>query len=337
MTGAAPAVAAFAEQEVVAAMAPSEVCCHSALLYASAEEYLVEVMGFVRGGLAAGEPVAVAVPPAHLVMIEDALRGDAGRVRLIDMTDVGRNPGRILPAVLYAFADAFPADRVRIVSEPVWPGRTPEELAACVQHEALVNLALAERPIAIMCPYARPALDEAALADVLATHPTVIQGEGLLRSERYAATDVLAAADRPLPEPVGALHMSFDLANLGRVRQAAVAQARRSGMPERRVNTVAVVVSELATNAIKHGGGGGTLRIWTGDGMLTGDVRDRGRLDDPLAGRRPVPPTQLSGRGLLLVNLMTDLVRTRFAADGTTVRFAMAIGEPAGGEGSGHG
>jgi anti-sigma regulatory factor (Ser/Thr protein kinase) len=49
-------------------------------------------------------------------------------------------------------------------------------------------------------------------------------------------------------------------------------------------------------------------------------VRDQGRLTDPLAGRRPAPRDQRGGRGLLLVNLIADLVRVHRGDDGTTVR-----------------
>ena len=63
------------------------------------------------------------------------------------MAEAGRNPGRILPAVLHAFADDHPRARVRIVGEPVWAGRTPVEYPACAQHEALINGSLAGRDV----------------------------------------------------------------------------------------------------------------------------------------------------------------------------------------------
>ena len=42
--------------------------------------------------------------------------------------------------------------------------------------------------------------------------------------------------------------------------------------------------------------------------------------DDPLAGRRPAIPTQLNGRGLLVVNHLADLVRTHTRPGQTTIR-----------------
>lgn len=69
-----------------------------------------------------------------------------------------------------------------------------------------------------------------------------------------------------------------------------------------------------------HGGGSGTLTVWAEDGRVLCEVRDRGRLTDPPAGRRPVGRDRRGGRGLLLVNLVSDLVRVHTGPDGTTIR-----------------
>jgi anti-sigma regulatory factor (Ser/Thr protein kinase) len=50
------------------------------------------------------------------------------------------------------------------------------------------------------------------------------------------------------------------------------------------------------------------------------EVGDRGRIADPLAGRLPAPRDQRGGRGLLLVNLVADLVRVHTGETGTTIR-----------------
>jgi histidine kinase-like protein len=69
-----------------------------------------------------------------------------------------------------------------------------------------------------------------------------------------------------------------------------------------------------------HGGGTGVLRLWHDAIHLVGEVSDGGRLMDPLAGRVPAAPDAEGGRGLLLVNLLADLVRVHADAAGTTVR-----------------
>jgi hypothetical protein len=104
---------------------------HPALFYADAEAYLAATVPFIDEGLARGDPVAVAVPTANLHALRTALGpAAAARVRMLDMTEAGANPGRIIPGVLRAFADAHPDRRVRIIGEPVWPGRSELEYPA---------------------------------------------------------------------------------------------------------------------------------------------------------------------------------------------------------------
>ncbi|MFF8943317.1 ATP-binding protein [Streptomyces sp. NPDC014864] len=76
----------------------------------------------------------------------------------------------------------------------------------------------------------------------------------------------------------------------------------------------------MTTNSVVHGGGSGELRVWAEGGRVLCEVRDRGRLTDPLAGRRPASRDQRGGRGLLPVNLVADLVRVHTGETGTTVR-----------------
>ncbi|MFF4757222.1 anti-sigma factor RsbA family regulatory protein [Streptomyces sp. NPDC001292] len=303
--------------------ATAEPFVHPALFYRDEREYLAGTVPFVREGLDSGEPVAVAVPGDNLRLIETGLGADAGSVRLLDMREVGRNPGRIIPAVLRAFADAQPPGRrVRIIGEPVWAGRTPAEYPACVQHEALINAAFQGREVTILCPYDAARLDERVLADAHATHPVVVPAgvTGHRKSAAYAPEQVVARYNEPLPPAPDALSFSYTAQTLSQARHVAVAEGARLGPAATRLEDLALTVAELTTNSVVHGGGTGELRVWAKDGYVLCEVRDKGRLDDPLAGRRPAPRDQRGGRGLLLVNLVADLVRVHSGEEGTTVR-----------------
>ncbi|MFB4311421.1 anti-sigma factor RsbA family regulatory protein [Actinomadura sp. GTD37] len=302
-------------------VAPRGPFVHPALFYRTDEEYLAGTVPFVRAGRAAGEPVAVAVPGPRLGVLRDALDGTADEVTWLDMTEAGRNPGRIIPGVLREFADRHAGVRVRIIGEPVWPGRTATEYPACAQHEALINLAFAGRAVSILCPYDEAGLDDVALADARATHPVVIDRDGERTSGDYAPHRVIRAYNRPLPEPAGgAASMSFDLDALPLVRDFACRWASRLGLDARAVGDMELAVSELAANSCLHGGGAGTARFWTEDGQVVCEVRDAGTITDPLAGRRPVDMSPHGGRGILLVNHLADLVRVHTGPGGTAIR-----------------
>jgi anti-sigma regulatory factor (Ser/Thr protein kinase) len=302
-------------------MKPStEPFVHPALFYRGEDEYLHGTVPFIRDGLKAGEPVAVAVPGPNLALLKAALGEDVARVKLLDMTEAGRNPGRIIPRVLRAFADSHRQTRVRIIGEPIWAGRSTVEYPACAQHEALINPAFEGREVTILCPYDVDRLDEQALTDAHATHPVIIS-EGRERpSTAYAPDHVVARYNQPLEQPAAAAELVFQAGELPRARHFAVEQAERLDLSGVRLEDVALIVAELTTNSVVHGGGSGTLRVWAEDGHVVCEVRDPGRLNDPLAGRRPPERDTLGGRGLLLVHILADLVRIHTSAEGTAVR-----------------
>ncbi|MEU0967038.1 sensor histidine kinase [Streptomyces sp. NPDC005917] len=308
--------------------APSGPFVHSALFYGGEDDHLAGTVPFVRDALAAGEPVAVAVPGENLRLIRDALGTDAGSVRFLDMREAGRNPGRVLPGVLHAFADAQPPGRrVRVVVESVWPGRTAAEYPACVQHEALVNTAFRGRKVTVLCPYDTSRLDARTVADAHATHPEYrTPGSDEPRtSVAYAPEAAFAHYNRPLP-PAPSVAFAFDAGSLSAVRHAATGEAARLGLDGVRLHDLALITAELTTNSVVHGGGSGTLWVWGEGGYVVCEVADKGHLADPLAGRRPATRDQRGGRGLLLVNLVADLVRVHTGTAGTTIRCLLRLG-----------
>ncbi|MFG2247649.1 anti-sigma factor RsbA family regulatory protein [Spirillospora sp. NPDC048823] len=296
---------------------------HPALFYRDDGEYLAGTVPFIRAGHESGEPVAVAVPHARLILLRAALGPAAAEVTWLDMSEAGRNPGRIIPGVLRGFADLHTAGRVRIIGEPVWPGRSAAEYPACAQHEALINLAFEGREVSILCPYDVSGLDPVAIADARATHPVVIDRRGERRSGDYAPHRVIRAYNRPLPEPRGAVSMSFDLDALPLVRKFACRWAARFGLGPDAVGDLELAVSELAANSCLHGGGSGVARLWAEDGHVLCEVRDAGTITDPLAGRHPADMSPNGGRGILMVNHLADLVRVHTGPDGTAIRVYM--------------
>jgi hypothetical protein len=79
---------------------------------------------FLEDGLDAGEPMMVAVLPEHAAWLTDGLGDRAGLVEFIDMSVLGGNPARIIPALQEFLDSHFDGVRpVRGIGEPIWPGR----------------------------------------------------------------------------------------------------------------------------------------------------------------------------------------------------------------------
>lgn len=296
---------------------------HPALFYQGDREYVAATSAFIGEGLAAGEPVAVAVPAGRLKLIESALGADAARVHLLDMQQAGRNPGRIIPAVLRAFADRHPGSHVRIIGEPIWPGRTVTEYPACAQHEALINFAFTGRQVTILCPYDADRLAPRVLREAALTHPVIRDARGERPSDAYAPLQVVMEHNLPFDEPAAPAVpavLRFDRTNLADARTLAAGRAAELGFGGARLDDIRLVVAELGANSLDHGGGAGVLRAWTEGGRLVCEVSDTGHITDPLAGRRPVDPHVAGSRGLLIVNLLSDLVRVHTHPGGTAIR-----------------
>ena len=298
---------------------------HDALLYAGEAEYADLVGRFVRGGVAAGEPVLVAVPPPAAAVLREALGPIADEVELVDMTRVGRNPGRIIPFV-QAWSDAQPQGPRRFVGEPVWPGREPDAAAEARRHDALLNVAFASTDVHILCPYDAARLDPQVVAGAGQTHPTLNCHGVAMVSDAYADPfEVGAGAAAPLrPAPAGALAVPVTR-DLAATRGLVAAQARAAGLPRGRVEALLQAANEAVTNTLVHGGEPGVLRLWRRDGELVCEVADRGWIRDPLAGRRAPDVERDHGRGLWLVNQLCDLVELRYGPDGTALRVHMRV------------
>jgi anti-sigma regulatory factor (Ser/Thr protein kinase) len=176
--------------------------------------------------------------------------------------------------------------------------------------------------VSILCPYDVRRLAPQVIADAYATHPTVIHdGTGAeAGSGAYDPDDVVARYNEPLPLVPDVPSFSFDTDSLSHVRHVATDIAARLGLSGVRLQDLTLVTAELTTNSVVHGGGSGALRVWAEDGYVVCEVRDKGRLADPMAGRRPASRDQRGGRGLLMVNLVADLVRLHTGEAGTTVR-----------------
>lgn len=305
--------------------APDPLFVHPALFYRSDAEYLAGLVPFVTDGLDRDQPVAVAVPGERLALLRDAL-GDAARhVTMLDMAEEGRNPGRIIPRVLRRFADARTGRHVRIIGEPIWASRSRVEYPACAQHEALINAAFAGRDVTILCPYDTSALDATAIADARQTHPVVWEGDRRYASDHYAPDRVVARYNAPLPDAEEHAFAVDRPADVSPARRFAAQRARVLGLPEARLADLELIVGELVGNSLLHTSGPGRLGVWAEDGHLVCEVRDGGRLTDPLAGRRPPEADRTSGLGLLLVNDLADLVRFHTTAEGTTVRVLLRL------------
>lgn len=299
---------------------------HEALIYSGDDEFLAGTVPLIRETLAEDGVALVAVAEEKIRLLRGELNGESERVRFVEMAPLGRNPARIIP-VWRDFVDenVGPGRAFCGIGEPVWPGRRGPELDECLRHEALLNLAFDGGPgWRLVCPYDADGLDDEVLADAHRSHPVVDEGGMARASDAYEPTLPGRALEGELSAaPADADEISFRAETLGSVRRFASDHAGLAGLGRTRSEDFEFAVNELAGNSVRHGGGGGTARVWLEDDVLVCEVRDAGVIADPLAGRTRPDALQLSGRGLWMVNQFCDLVQVRSRPEGTAVRVRM--------------
>jgi anti-sigma regulatory factor (Ser/Thr protein kinase) len=122
------------------------------------------------------------------------------------------------------------------------------------------------------------------------------------------------------------LSEAFDHSGVTALRHSIASAAATAGLGGDRLDDFVVAVNELLTNAVRHGGGGGRVRLWRQDGAVVCEVRDDGPgLPPGRADHQDRPaPDQPGGWGLWLAGRLTDSFST-VTGDGTTVRISSRI------------
>ena len=226
-----------------------------------------------------------------------------------DMATVGRNPGRIISVwddFVHAQADA----PVVGIGEPIWSGRSRDELVECQIHEELLDTAFVDaKSVEIVCPY-----DVGSLSGDVITEACRAHGPSAGAGDRNPFWKPLRAA------PEGAYLQSFDERGVRDLRGLIAGLVEHVGLGSERTADLVLAVNEIVTNSVRHGGGAGTIRAWIDGEAVVCEVNDDGLLRDPLVGRRRPLPDAIGGRGLWLANQLCDLVQVRNGVEGCVVR-----------------
>ena len=293
------------------------------MLYAGADDFLERAVPFVNDNAADGAAVMVAVPPPNVDRLRKAVSPRAReRARILDMTRVGRNPARIIPAWSdFAAEHAGSGRPLRGIGEPIWAGRSPEELDECIRHESLLNLAFAGTPdFVLLCPYDVATLPPKALGAAHCTHPSVADLAGDVTGGAFDAESFDPFAGELSDPPADAVTVPLrDFRSAGTARRVILDLADQAGLSDELEDGLVVAVSEVAANAVRHGRGG-CLTAWIDDDTLICDVQGGDRMVDPLVGRCRPDLQGTSGRGVWLANQLCDLVQIRSNANRTAVR-----------------
>ncbi|GAB3674621.1 sensor histidine kinase [Actinocorallia lasiicapitis] len=300
---------------------------HFALPYQGDDQFLGAALPFLTEGAERGDTVFVATNPRKRA----ALRAELdGAVQFLDQGVFYEHPTRIVAKVLRQWQEGKAEGRgLRILGEPHWETWGKWEVLEWQRLESLVNLVFADTDASFMCPYDLGALPLPILDAARRTHPHSAHGRFRRANPGYLEPGLFGAmCDRePLaPAPADSAAMPVFSPDMRDLRALVAGHARDLGVPGGTLHQLLVAVTEVATNALRHGTPPVVLRLWPEDGELVCEVADEGHWQpEDSAGPGHFPPNpELPGEiprlGLWAVRMLCDIVQVRTGPAGTRIR-----------------
>ena len=311
---------------------------HEAFLWYGPDDFVRGLLPFVHEGLDAGEAVMVATVPAHISWLASGLGARAAEVHFVDMSVLGRNPARIIPAWLrFLQAHAGIGRPARGIGEPIWPGRRPEEVAECQLHEGLLNLAVdPQLPFWLVCPYDADVLDDDVVAEAYRSHPAIATTNSYAGSRTYRGRDhARALFSAELPDPAGQpTTVTVSPRGLTAAAEQVTLRAAAADLGSHQVVALADAVRRLAVQSRHRGADQIRLRLWDDVDGFVCELADRTVIPDLLVGRHL--PQEGDTDPLWCAHQVCDLVQVRSAEGGTTIRLHLRPERPADGPRASH-
>jgi anti-sigma regulatory factor (Ser/Thr protein kinase) len=292
---------------------------HSAFMYETDDEYATRAAAFLREGLHRGERCIVAHNRAGLALMREALGPDADAVTYVDVSVRYTRPARAVAGYYRGFLEQLRSGpSVRAVAE-MQLGPTLDDWAEWESYEAITNLAYAHLPVWVVCTYGASTVPEPILEGVLRTHADQLVADGWVESDRFEDPRQVVRRLTPAPEPLPELRSWSVGDDLERFRERLARDLVTERVPEANTLHMLIAGTEIAANAVRHGGGIAEVRVGRSDGRFVCEVVDRGAgFDDSLTGY--LAPATGVGTGLWVARQLTWRLEAFHAPRGFTVR-----------------
>lgn len=280
---------------------------HDALLYDTDERLVSGTRDLIAGGMAAGDLVIVGGNTRELAILRDAWDDDP-RLVFQSTEQAYQDPMTTLATYQRLSHRERAAGRgLRITSQlPAIAG--PESDYRWRRYEAVAGRALAPYNVTALCRYDLRTATDVMVDHACAAHGRIHMPDGAER-DGGSTTDELAlvAAERIYPPLVTAPVVDIGIDSPTSLRPARERLAAALP-PSQRSTDLLLAATEVATNALEHGGSPARLRLYRESDRWVCVVVDAGAGLDPYSGfDSPLADTpQLRGRGLWIARQMCD-------------------------------
>ncbi|MEU4772521.1 sensor histidine kinase [Micromonospora sp. NPDC023644] len=297
---------------------------HEAVRYDTDDELLAVAVPFLLGGADAGEPTFVALGERTGDLVRAALP-TGSPVEFLPGGDLYSRPAAAIRSYRELLAElvAAGAGQIRIIGE-VPPASFRATWDWWARYESAINHAYDDFPLWSMCAYDTRITPPEVLADVARTHPRFATADGRhVPSPTWTPpTEYLRQCPRVVPDPLQARPPVVELTDpTAAEARAAVHKADQGQLPADDVEDLVVAVSEIVTNALRHGRPPVRLRVWAGDDRIVATVSDGGDgPGDPFCGLLPASGGAPGGLGLWITYQSCNHVTWQRDDGGFTLR-----------------
>jgi anti-sigma regulatory factor (Ser/Thr protein kinase) len=292
---------------------------HNALVYESTDEYLAHAVPFLKAGIEAGEGAVVAHTRRGLAMMREALGAEAAHVTFVDISGSYTRPARTLAAYHKVWVEQLrKTPTLRAVAD-VQFGRDPNEWDLWTGYEAAFDRSFEHLPAWVLCSYDANGTPDPVIESVWQTHPEVVVRNTWNHSDDYEDPDDLLRRITPAPAPVAGLRPIPFGRSSEELREQLARELVADKISEAQSLDLLLAATEIAKNAMQHGGGIHEVRVGRARGRFVCEIVDRGDgFDDPAAGY--LAPREGIGAGLWVARQLTWRIEFFHSPAGFTTR-----------------
>jgi anti-sigma regulatory factor (Ser/Thr protein kinase) len=292
---------------------------HNALVYESMDEYVARAVPFLKAGIEAGDGAIVAHTKAGLAVMREALGPEAAGVTFVDVSAAYTRPARTLAAYHEVYvAQLRKTPTLRAVAD-VQFGPDPDEWDLWTAYEAVFNRSFGHLSAWVLCSYDANGTPDPIIEGVWQTHPEVVADDSWKSSDRYEDPDRLLRRLTPAPAPLTGLRPIPFGRSVEEFREQLARELTAERVSEAQALDLLLAATEIANNAVQHGGGIKEVRVGRASGRFVCEVVDRGDgFDDPAAGY--LAPRQGVGSGLWVARQLTWRIEFFQSPAGFTAR-----------------
>jgi anti-sigma regulatory factor (Ser/Thr protein kinase) len=292
---------------------------HNALVYESKDEYLARVVPFLKAGIEAGEGAVVAHTKPGLAMMREALGPEAVRVTFVDVSGAYTRPARTLAAYHKIYVEQLrKTPALRAVAD-VQFGPDPNEWDLWTGYEAVFNRSFGHLPVWVLCSYDANGTPDPIIEGVWQTHPVVVADDSWNSSDRYQDPDQLLRRITQATVPLTGLRPIPFRRGAEELREQLARELAADKTSEAQSLDLLLAATEIANNAVQHGGGIQEVRAGRVRGRFVCEIVDRGHgFDDPAAGY--LAPREGIGAGLWVARQLTWQIEFFHSPTGFTTR-----------------